>query len=104
VDASQEGYYRAGRAKNYLDREHLDTIVKSYLDFQEVDRFAHVAHLDEIRGNDHNLNISRYVDTTEKEEVIDIQEALANLREAELRRDEAAAKMDSLLVELGYDR
>lgn len=104
VDASQEGYFRAGRAKNFLDREHLDVIVKAYQEFGEVDRFAHVADLEEIRGNDHNLNISRYVDTTEEEEVIDIQEALAKLRDAERRRDEAAAKMDSLLAELGYDR
>ena len=104
IDASQEGYFRAGRAKNFLDREHLDAIVKTYLDYQEVDRFAHVADMKEIRDNDHNLNISRYVDTTKEEEVIDIQEALAKLRDAERRRDEAAAKMDSLLVELGYDQ
>ena len=104
VDASQEGYFRAGRAKNFLDREHLNAIVKAYMDFQEKDRFAHVADLEEIRDNDHVLNISRYVDTTEEEEVIDIQESLSKLRDAERRRDEAAAKMDSLLVELGYDR
>lgn len=104
IDAAQEGYYRPGRARNYLDREHIQAIVKAYQNFHGVPRFAHVADLEEIRGNDHNLNISRYVDTTEEAETIDIQEALAKLREAERRRDEAVARMDSLLAELGYAR
>ena len=102
VDAAQEGYFRQGRARNYLDREHIDAIVKAYQEFNPVPRFAHVADLEEIRRNDHNLNISRYVDTTEEEEPIDIREALAKLRDAERRRDEAVSRMDKLLVELGY--
>ena len=104
VDAAQEGYFRQGRARNYLDREHIQAIVKAYQGFEDVPHFAHVAGLEEIRSNDHNLNISRYVDTTEEEKPIDIEGALAKLRESERRRDEAVAKMDQLLVELGYDR
>ena len=69
-----------------------------------MERFAHVADLAEIQGNDYNLNISRYVDTTEPEEVMDVGEALARLREAERERDEAVARMDALLAELGYAR
>ena len=53
----------------------------------------HVADLEEIAGNDFNLNISRYVDTTEPVEVMPVEEALAQLREAEGRRDEAVARM-----------
>ena len=67
-------------------------------------RFAHVADLEEMRANDFNLNISRYVDTTEPVEVMSVEEALAQLRDAEWRRDEAVAKMDELLAELGYVR
>ena len=54
--------------------------------------FSHVADLDEIRSNDFNLNISRYVDKAEHEEVPSVEEALAQLREAEQRRDEAASR------------
>ena len=57
-----------------------------------------------MRANDFNLNISRYVDTTEPVEVISVEDALAQLRDAERRRDEAVAKMDELLAELGYAR
>lgn len=104
VDAAQSGYYRPGRAKNYLDPENIDAIVRACREFDEIPRLAHVADLEEIRGNDHNLNISRYVDTTEEEQPIDIAEALTKLHEAERRRDEAVARMDKLLAELGYGR
>jgi len=63
-----------------------------------------VADLEEIAGNDYNLNISRYVDTTEPVEVMSVEDALAQLREAERRRDEAVARMDELLAGMGYSR
>jgi len=104
IDAAQPGYFRAGKAKNHLDRDHIAKIVEAFRNFQEVERFAHVASIEEIAANDFNLNISRYVDTTQHEEVPSVEEALARLREAEQRRDDAAARMDALLVELGYAR
>jgi len=102
IDAAQDDYFRAGKAQNYLDEEHWTSIAEAFRAYAEVERFAHVADLEEIAANDYNLNISRYVDTTEPVEVLSVEEALAQLREAEQRRDEAAARMDELLVELGY--
>ena len=104
VDANQDGCFRSGSGQNYLESEHIQRIVLAYQDFKDVDRFAHVADLAEIKGNDFNLNISRYVDTTEPVEVMSVEEALAQLREAELRRDAAVARMDELLAEMGYAR
>ena len=104
VDAAQKGYYRQEKARNYIDREHIDGIVEAYQAFENVERFAHVADLEEIKANDFNLNISRYVDTTEPIEVVSVEDALAQLRDAERRRDEAVAKMDGLLAELGFAR
>ena len=102
VDAAQEGYFRQGKAQNFIDPEHIERIVQAYRAFEDVDRFAHVADIEEIETNDFNLNISRYVDTTEPVEVMSVEDALAQLRDAERRRDEAAAKMDELLAELDY--
>ena len=104
VDAAQEGYFRQGKAQNFLDPEHIEKIVAAYRGFENVERFAHVADLAEIEANDFNLNISRYVDTSEPIEVLSVEEVLAQLREAERRRDEAVAQMDKLLAELGYER
>ncbi len=104
VDAAQQGYYRAERAQNFLDEKHIASIVAACRTFEDVERFAHVPGLAEIEDNDFNLNISRYVDTTEPVETLPVAEALAQLREAERRRDKAAARMDALLAELGYQR
>ena len=104
VDAAQEGYYRPGKAQNFLDQGHIDHIVSAFQTYEDVERFAHVADLEEIAGNDYNLNISRYVDTTEPVDVMSVEDALAQLREAERRRDEAVARMDELLAGMGYTR
>ena len=102
IDADQEGYLRKTGPKNVLDQEHIDKIAATYHLFKGVERFAHIADLEEIEYNDFNLNISRYVDTTEPVEVISVEEALAQLRKAEQHRDVAAAKMNEHLKELGY--
>ena len=104
VDAAQEGCFRQGKAQNFMDPEHIGRIVEAYRAFEDVDRFAHVADLEEMASNDFNLNISRYVDTTEPVEVMSVEDALSQLREAERRRDEAVAKMDGLLAEMAYVR
>ena len=104
VDAAQEGSFRQGKARNFIDPEHITRIVETYRAFEDVDRFAHVADMEEIEANDFNLNISRYVDTTEPIEVMSVEDALLQLRAAARRRDEAVAKMDELLAEMGYAR
>jgi type I restriction enzyme M protein len=104
IDAAQPGYFRAGKAKNFLDEEHIQKIVSAYHAFEEQEGFARVADLAEIEENDFNLNISRYVDTTVQGEQVDIGETLERLKELERERDEAVQKMDKLLVELGYAR
>ena len=65
MDAAQEDYFRPGKAQNCIDAEHIEKIVQPCRAFEDVDRFAHVAGITEIEGNDFNLNISRYFDTTE---------------------------------------
>ena len=104
VDAAQERYFRQGKAQNFLDTEHISKIVEAYQTFEESDRFAHVADHLEIETNDFNLNISRYVNTTEPVDVMSVADALIQLRKAEQRRDAAIASMDQLLAELGYSR
>ena len=102
IDAAQEGYFRQGKARNFIDREHIDRIVQTYEAFEDVDRFAHVADMEEVEENDFNLNISRYVDTTEPIEMMSVEDALAELRLAERKRDEAVTKMNALLAALGF--
>ena len=102
IDANQEGYFRKIGPKNYLGQEHINKIAAAYHAFEEVERFVHIADLKEIEANDFNLNISRYVDTTEPVEIISVEEALAQLREAEQLQNEAVVSMYNHLKELGY--
>jgi len=49
------------RAQSFLTDEHIEKIVKAYRGFRDVEGFARVVPIDEIRGNDHNLSIALYV-------------------------------------------
>jgi len=75
IDASQ-GYEKA-KNQNYLRDEDINRIVETYRKRTQQPKYSHAATLQEIRDNDFNLNIPRYVDTFEEEEQIDIN-ALAN--------------------------
>ncbi len=75
VDASQD--FEKAPNQNMLTDEHVLKIVETYQQRENIDKYAYVASLGEIKENDYNLNIPRYVDTFEEEESVDI-EAVAN--------------------------
>jgi type I restriction enzyme M protein len=101
VEASRE--FREGSAQNYLRDEDVKKIAAAFTAFKDAEKYARVVPVEEVRKNDFNLNITRYVATAEAAEVVDVGEALARLREAEAARDVAKAEMDRLLKEMGLD-
>jgi type I restriction enzyme M protein len=90
--------------QNVLRPEDVKRIVTAFRKYADEDRFSRVVPLEEVKENDYNLNISRYVDTLEPEEPIDVDAALAELAKTEGERDSAAKRMDKALRELGYGR
>ena len=78
IDASRE--YEAGKNQNILRESDIDKIVETYEKRVDVDKYAHVATMDEIKENGFNLNIPRYVDTFEPEPEIDLNEVAAEIR------------------------
>ena len=99
IDASKE--FKAGKAQNFMEPEHIEKIMEAYNNRQDVEKFAHLASFDEIKENDFNLNIPRYVDTFEEEEPVDIPAVQARLKQ---HREEAAAldaKLAGYFKELG---
>ncbi|MDM1368333.1 type I restriction-modification system subunit M [Myroides marinus] len=70
IDASQ-GFEKQGN-QNVLLPKHIEKIVETYKTRKTEDKYAYLATLDEVRENDYNLNIPRYVDTFEEEEAIDL--------------------------------
>ena len=100
IDASRE--YRDGKNQNFLHPENLRKIVETYHKRESVDKYAYLAAFDEIKENDFNLNIPRYVDTFEEEEEIDL---VAVRQEREKLKTELAVlevEMDGYLKELGF--
>lgn len=70
IDASRE--FQSGKSRNLLLPAHIDKILSTCKKRKDVDKYAHCASFEEIKENDFNLNIPRYVDTFEEEEEIDI--------------------------------
>lgn len=101
IDASKE--FRSGKAQNFLDEEHIDKIVDTYRGRKSIEKYSYVAHIEEIKENNFNLNIPRYVDTFEEEEEIDIQALQGEIKQIEAELLEVRKKMDEYLKELGVE-
>jgi type I restriction enzyme M protein len=101
IEASRD--FKEGSAQNYLREEDVTKIAAVFHAFKDVEKYARVVGLEEIEKNDWNLNISRYVETADAAEKVDVAGALAKLRELEKLRGEAEAKMNGFLKELGYE-
>ncbi len=100
VDAS--GEFDEGSNQNRLRDRDIAHIASTFHGWADVDKYARVVPLAEIEQNDWNLNISRYVDTSDEEERIDVAAAVRKLRELERERAAAEATMNRYLTELGY--
>ncbi|WP_430626600.1 N-6 DNA methylase [Sulfobacillus thermotolerans] len=100
IEASRD--FQPGKNQNSLRPEDIAKIVDAYAAYQDVEKYGRVVSLEEIRQNEYNLNISRYVDTSEEQEEVDISVLIRELRQLEVERDELEAKMYGYLKELGY--
>ena len=69
---------------------------------KDIDRYCHIADLEELQENDFNLNVPRYVDISEPEEEIDIQAAINELKKSEKEREEVELKVKQDLKELQF--
>jgi len=101
IDASGDGNYEKGKNQNILRDSDLEKIVEAYNSREDIDKYSHVASYDEIKDNDFNLNIPRYVDAFEEEELVDIDEVKANITSIEAELAEVQAQMKKYLDELG---
>lgn len=101
IDASGEGNFEKGKNQNILRDCDIQKIYDTYRKRENIDKYSYVATEDEIRKNEYNLNIPRYVDTFEEEEPIDIDTVKRNIAEIEAELSEVRAQMDKYMEELG---
>ena len=101
IDASNE--YKPGKVQNELSDENIKKIIEAYKNRENIDKFAYVADIQSeiIEKNGYNLNIPRYIDTSEEEEEIDIAQVKADLAEIQAQKNEALEKVNAIMKELG---
>ena len=93
--------FEDGKNRDKLREEDIKKIVSAFEKYQDVDKYCHVADLSELEENEFNLNVPRYVDISEPEEPIDIQEAYDEVKELESKQEELEGKVKADLKELG---
>jgi len=101
IDASGEGNYEKGKNQNKLREQDIQKIVETYEKYETVDKYSYVATIDEIKENDYNLNIPRYVDTFEEEELVDMDAVKENIANIKRELQEVERQMEKYLEELG---
>jgi len=80
------------RRLNRLGEQHIEKIVEIYAQFKEESGLSHVATLDEIRGNNYNLNVTLYVQPPLEASKVDLEGELRELLELSRQAEEARAK------------
>ena len=98
IDASRD--YESAKNQNRLTEAHIQKILATQHAREDVDKYAHIASFDEIRENDFNLNIPRYVDTFEEEEEIDIDAVQQEIDRLEKELSSVRVKMAEKLAEI----
>ena len=98
IDASSE--FERKKTQNHLTEEHIQKIVETYLNREGVEKYAHLASFEEIKENDFNLNIPRYVDTFEEEEPIDIVALSEEMVELNKQIEQAEADFLAMVDQL----
>ena len=99
IDASKE--FEKVKNQNMLREEHINKIVETYRNRTVIEKYSHLATLQEVADNDYNLNIPRYVDTFEAEEEIDIQAVMQEIKSLEAKRAALDKEIDVYFKELG---
>ena len=97
IDASDQ--VRVGRAQNFLEKEHVNQIYQWYQDFKNVENHVSIATRADLEENDYNLNIPLYVEKIIEDNLPSVEEALADLKVAWQKSQEAEKKFKKILNE-----
>ncbi|WP_426578626.1 type I restriction-modification system subunit M [Bacillus altitudinis] len=101
IDASKE--FTKGKNQNKLSTDHIDKVVETYQKREDVEKYAHVASFEEIKENDFNLNIPRYVDTFEEEEPVDMTAIGAKIQEIRKEKEELESNLYEMISSMQFN-
>lgn len=98
IDASRD--FEKGKNQNNLRDQDIEKIIRTYVDREDVDKYAHVASMDEIKENEYNLNIPRYVDTFEPEPPVDVNKLVADIQSTDEQINKLQSELSGMLNDL----
>ena len=98
IDASKE--FKKEGPRNFLLDEHLDKIFNAYKERKSIKKFSYLASLEEIQSQGFNLNIPRYVDTSEEEEEIDLEGVFTELLSIETDEKQLKSELNGFFKQL----
>lgn len=98
IEASRE--FEKGKNQNKLTEDNINKIIDTYRNKKEIDKYSRLVSMDEIKENEFNLNITRYVDTFEEEEEIDINEVNAQLKQVNAEIAQVEKEIEEMIKEL----
>lgn len=101
IDASS--LFTKEKKQNVMQEEHIDKVLELYKDRKMVDKLAYLASFEDIKDNDFNLNIPRYVDTSEEEEEIDLKQLSKEMKETNQAIKEGNEALLSMLRDLTFN-
>ena len=99
IDASNE--FIQNKTQNELSDEIINKIFTTYKERKEIEKYSHLASYDEVKENEYNLNIPRYVDTFEEEEQVDMKEVAVKIENLEKELEAVKKEMQKHLQNLG---
>ena len=101
IDAS--AHFEKVKTQNYLREEDIKRIIDTYRNRTTTDKYSYLATLEEIRENEYNLNIPRYVDTFEDEEEIDLNAVVQEIRSIDKEMKTVDEEIAKYCKELGIE-
>jgi len=99
IDASNE--FEKAKNQNYLSDKNIEKIISTFKERKEIEKYSHLATLQEIKDNDYNLNIPRYVDTFEEEELVDLDKVASELQALDVDIKTTDSEIAKFCKELG---
>lgn len=101
IDASK--YYTQDKTSNIITKEDIDRIINAYVNRKDIDKYCYIAKIQEIKNNNYNLSIPRYVDTFEKEKVTDINCSIKKIKESKKKEKQIDKQLRRYFEELDIE-
>jgi len=99
IDSS--AYFGKATNQDYLREEDIDRILNALEKRKFIDKYAYAAPISVVKENDFNLNIPRYVDTFEEEEIVDLDNVSNKISDLDSDIDETNTKIKEFCSTLG---